>query len=257
MTPSFFDVPRTTATTTEGDVTLPIFYFDVSALLAVFSVHTVDVEAQLFAAELRPMRLPGGRTPLVLAWFEYRATTIGSYNEVAVAVGCYHRTERRQPSVLIDALLPAVRRGGGFHVLDLPVTTPAACAAGRELWGYPKFVTEIPLSFGRARFEGAVLEPGTASPLVRLAGGWGAGPVVPAFDWVLFSRRQERSLKTTVDIDARMRTLRPRHMKLQVGASEHPMAQRLRRLGLHGASPLLVQQALSFRSRLNRGSELG
>ena len=34
----FFEVPRTTVTTSEGDAELPIFYYDVSALLALFAI---------------------------------------------------------------------------------------------------------------------------------------------------------------------------------------------------------------------------
>lgn len=45
-------------------------------------------------------------------------------------------------------------------------------------------------------------------------------------------------------------------MRLEVGRSHHRMARNLRDLGLDGASPLFVQQAVSFRPRLNRGVEL-
>jgi len=42
-------------------------------------------------------------------------------------------------------------------------------------------------------------------------------------------------------------------MKLTVGDSSHPMADRLRALGLDGAAPFVLNATTNFQSRLNLG----
>jgi len=46
----------------------------------------------------------------------------------------------------------------GAYVLEMPVTIPQARAAGREIWGFPKFETKIPFKLERKRFEFGVLD---------------------------------------------------------------------------------------------------
>jgi hypothetical protein len=252
MSDVFFQVQQKAYPTSQGPVELPILYYDVSVFQAFFKVSAAAAEKMLSGTGLRPV-LAGKDALVGLAFFEYRRTSIGPYNEVGVCLACYPAYENGQPSAIRDFLRPSLQRKLGFHILDLPVTTPAANAAGRELWGYPKFVAEIPLAFGPGRFEGAVLDPGSPAPIVTLTGTHGAALPVTGIDLVLFSHLDGALLKTVVDVDAKFHTALGAGFTLSVGASKHRMAENLRALGLHGASPVGIQRTDAFRSRLHAG----
>ena len=63
----------------------------------------------------------------MLYCIEYRKTDIGSYNEVGLTV---------------LAMAPGDPIAANY-VVNLPVTTAVANRAGREIWGYNKFVAAI------------------------------------------------------------------------------------------------------------------
>jgi hypothetical protein len=111
-----------------GELSLPIEYHDGSMLTVVTFVPAAAVQALLPTRRLRPLSVRG-KAALLLTAFEYRATSIGPYNELSVAF-----------LVRPDAG-PLAATGAWVH--RLPVTTEIALAAGKELWGYPKWVTPI------------------------------------------------------------------------------------------------------------------
>ena len=82
----FFQVPLANVPTSEGDVALPILYYDCSNFIALFRVeHSV---AQSFASRdgLEAVRFRNGKALAIVAFFEYRHTAIAAYNEVGVAI---------------------------------------------------------------------------------------------------------------------------------------------------------------------------
>jgi hypothetical protein len=249
----FFDVPRITRTTGEGDLEFPILYYDNSALFAFMLADRSRVATLLAGTGLRPALTHGGKAIVGLAFFEYRETSIAPYNEVGLTLPVYRvGAKPAHPIDLLELFIDPRRRQLGFYIIDLPVTTSTANVVGREVWGYPKFVTEIPLSFGASRFEGSVLDP-QGQLILTLAGDLGPGLPLPGFDLLLYSELEGRWLRTVVDVDSRFRTSLGRSLRLTVGPSKHRMADNLRALGLDGARPLLVQATDRFRSRLNLG----
>jgi hypothetical protein len=174
MITDFLDVPQKKTRTTKGPVGLPILYRDASVLQAFFVVDGAKATDILQGTGLKPM-LTRGRGLAGLVFFEYRDTSIGPYNEVGLALAC-HSGEGTQPGILRDFLRPSRKREIGFHVLDLPVTTEAACAAGKEIWGYPKFVTDLPVEFGKGSFKGTVADPRAKAQICTLDGDYSFGP---------------------------------------------------------------------------------
>merc|ERR1712070_1161992 len=112
--------------------------------------------------------------PLTLPWpinkaisaifmFEYRNTSIGSYGEMGLTIqarragsgagllgytcdmlaNVYHL-----PSLLS---LCGEHTDSGLYVVTLPVTTEAAKAAGREIWGYNKYVQGTSSDFSSSK----------------------------------------------------------------------------------------------------------
>lgn len=256
----FFEVPRSTAQTSAGQVDLPILYFEVSNVVAYTAMDASAARALLEDTPWRPVLLPTGHAVGGISFYAYRRTSIGPYHEVGVALAVTPRSAEPLRLPLLDLVTPSVRRTVGFHVLDLPVTTEIANAAGRELWGLPKFVTDLPfrLEAGRlgGRFEGRVADPDGGPDIVRLSGRLLPGLPAPGLDLVLYSRRDDAPLRTVVDVSAPSRLAAGAGLRLTVGASAHPMARRLRRLGVEGR-PLLVQYTDRFRSRLNAGVVVG
>ena len=78
-------------------------------------------------AGLQPVLQEDGKAIVDLFCIEYRKTDIGPYNEVGLTVRAKAPTDP----------IPA------NYVVHLPVTTAIANRAGREIWGYNKFVAAI------------------------------------------------------------------------------------------------------------------
>ena len=76
---------------------------------------------------LRIAKVPMGRAILSLAFVRYEDSDLGAYHELGVAF--YVRGPR----------------GRGVYIHHLPVDQEFTLAAGREIWGYPKFLAEIAL----------------------------------------------------------------------------------------------------------------
>ncbi len=252
----FFQYPRTPFATSEGSVDLPILYYDDSQLLALFLVDYDAAQAQVRDHGMDAVRFVGGKALAGVAFYEYRETTVGVYNEVGVAIAVVP-SGTPAPAMPMLSMLGSLDKGRvGFFIIDLPVTTAAACAAGREIWGYPKFVTPIRFSLTGDRFSGAVSDPGGAGELLSLSGEAGAGMPGPLLDLILYSRHQGAMLRTLVNTRGGGRICLPGSMRLTVPGNTHPMAQRAAALGLHGATPALVMHTHRLQLRLNAGAVL-
>ena len=218
-----------------------------------FRARRAAVEELLAGTGLVPALGFGGDATVALSYYEYRDTSVGPYNEVGLAAFVRPASAPAPRLPITDLYRRVAARTIGAYVLDLPVTTPIANAAGRELWGYPKFVTPISFHLDRGRFESAIDDPEGAAPIAVLAGRLGLGVPAPAMSLVTFSVRHGDLVRTHIDVRGRVRARGPGELRLDVGGSRHPMADRLRRLGLDGARPLVVMTTDRFQSRLNAG----
>jgi len=250
----FFQYPRNIVSTSEGDVAMPILYYDSSQMMAFFWADCDKAQSQL-SEGLDVVRF-GGKALVVLAFYQYRKTSIADYNEVGTAIACVPKGTR-QPNWPLLSLFRSVDKGVvGFNVIDLPVTTPAACAAGREIWSYPKFVTPIDFALQAGRFAGSVHNPSGGEPICTLTGDLGLGIPAPLIDLVLYSLHQGHMLRTLVNIRAKGRMCLPGTLRLQVGTARHRMADNLRAMGLEEAKPAFVVHTHGLQLRLNSGAEL-
>jgi len=252
---AFFNIPQETVSTSRGEVKLPIFYYDVSAALVFFWVDYEKAVTQTQETGLQACKFFNGRALSGLAFYEYRHSDIGSYNEVGLATAVYSEKEKKPPVYLANFLLPAQKRKLGFYIHHLPVSTETACAAGKEIWGFPKFTTELPFSLSNHSFEAAVLDP-NGQNILSIQGALNMGLPLPGFDLLLFSEHKEKQLRTIVDVKSTFKTGFTSGLKLQTGQSTHPMAQTLRALGLHDVRPFVVQTTTQFQSRLHGGTAL-
>jgi hypothetical protein len=150
----------------EGYCDLPILYRDASWMGVFFAVDLRRAEALLSGTGVEPWPFFGRALAAVYAW-DYRDSTVGAYKEVGLGVQA--RVSGKRPSLLGLAMDMLAQPEQGIWVASLPVTTDAACRAGVEVWGYPKYVTDIETHFdargGRVRL-GDELELSVPRPTV-------------------------------------------------------------------------------------------
>lgn len=252
----FFQYPLTQFESSEGVVDLPILYFKNANVMAMFEVDLSTANRLVNDQGLAAVPFSKDKALAVLAFYEYRETAISDYNEVGVAIACVPNGIE-MPKLPLLALYKSVdKQQVGFNVIDLPVTTAAACAAGKEIWGYPKFVSSIDFSLSSERFHGAVIDPTTGDPMVELTGDFGIGVPAPQLDLILYSRKNGELLRTIVNTRGGGKACLPGSLRLNVSSSEHPMAQRLVQLGLRDSTPKAVFYSRGLQLRLNAGARI-
>lgn len=250
----FFQYPRTNVKTSEGDVAMPILYYDSSQVMVFF---WVDIKkAQSLIEDGLDVVSFGNKALAGLSFYEYRETSIGSYNEVGVAIACVPIGVKVPKYPLLSLMRNVDKAQVGFNVVDLPVTTPAACAAGKEIWGYPKFVTGIDFDLNKRKFCGVVHNPDSEENIVKIEGRFGLNIPCSVIDLILYSNYQGDMLRTLVNIRSKGRISLPGSMKITLGEKNHPMAQRLALLGLENAKPAFLMSTSGLQLRLNSGASI-
>ncbi|MFU8805859.1 MAG: acetoacetate decarboxylase family protein [Bradymonadaceae bacterium] len=251
---AFFDVPRMPYRTSLGVVDLPILYYDVTNVVALFEASRAGVDELLEGTGLCAGLVQGDTATVGLSFYEYRDSSVGSYNEVGTALLAVREGQRRPMLKIAELLRSPRRRTLGAYVVDLPVTTELACAGGREIYGYPKFVTDISFLRRGRDFRSAVLDPDGDAAICELAGKMGMGVPSPPLSLMTYTLLDGALLRTHVDVRGRSWTHAPGSMQLDVGPSDHPMARNLRTLGLDGARPTVVMATDRFQSLLHAGT---
>jgi hypothetical protein len=252
----FFQYPTSTALTSMGDVALPIMYFDNSNMIAMFWVDYDGAQELVGAQGLTAIRFSCGKALVSVAFFEYRDCALPPYKEVGLAIAALPNGAPAPKYPLLSLFYGLDQCRAGFFIVDLPVTTDVACAAGREIWGYPKFVAPIAFSLQGSSFNGSVTDPATQSPLLRLSGRAGFAVPGPILDLMLFSTLNGKILRTLVNTRGGAKIGLPGSIRLQVSDCDHPMAHRLTKLGLKSAKPAFVSYTDSLQLRLNAGAEV-
>lgn len=195
-------------------VTLPVEVRRARSAAATFVVAHDAASTMMAGTGIEPKRLPGGRAACILAVVEYIDNDLGPYNELAmgIAVGATD-----------DA--PA-----GAYIHQLPVDGEFTCAAGRGIWGFPKWLADFDLSIDDRRAHCRLSQDGQLIIDLTIS----TRPIP------LPSRPMEMSAYSHLDgvtrrtpFSTRATGVRggPLGARLTVGDT-HPMALELRRLGL-------------------------
>jgi Acetoacetate decarboxylase (ADC) len=250
----FFQYPKSVISTSEGNVTLPILYYDNSNMIAVFYVDYNSAQAMVEPHHLTAIHFSGGKALVGIAFYEYRNSSINPYNEVGVAIAALPNGTIAPKFPLLSLFYSLDKYRVGLYIVDLPVTTDTACAAGKEIWGYPKFVTSISFELIGRKFNGSVRHPDSSGSLLTMSGNAGLGISGPLLDLVLYSSHQGKTLRTLVNTRGGGRISLPGSIRLQAGDSDHPMRDRLIKLGLKDAKPAFVSYSHTLQSRLNAGA---
>lgn len=252
----FFDVPRETVLTSEGPVDLPMFFYYGGGRGLNFFVDCERVTPLLAGTGLEPCRFCGNKAAITLAFFNYRDVSIGGYDEVFIATLVIPDFLPRPKHVL-----PALLRGGssgsiGATVLEMPVTSPRARAAGREIWGFPKFEARIPFRITGNEFEFSVIETG-GETLLAVKGSYRP----------LFRKKATGSsygylchdghiVRVSGKSDGDLSYGNCRELEIHVSKNDHRFAHTCRSLGLEKAYPFMVMATDNLRATLNAGERV-
>lgn len=245
--PFFASIRQQPVVTGAGPCDLPILYWGASMAMVIYRVDP-EITRPFIDGPFEPWPVLG-KALVMLCLFEYRDTTIGPYGEVGLGV-LIKRTGTR------PSLLGAVRdlrqvQAAGLFVINLPVTTDVARAAGRELWGYPKYVAPMETNFREDGFR-FVLGGEFECTMAR-----GPGLTLGGDPFVLYSVSPAgRVLRTIVEVDHRVKWGGARTVILK-RLGDGPTSRTIAALGLDTLRPSLACQTNGMRSILPLGVDMG
>lgn len=212
-------------------VALPVEVRVARSAAATFLVPHAAASRLMAGTGLEPKRLPGGRAICILALVQYVDNDLGPYNEVAFTIAVGARSGNRP----------------GAYIHQLPVDGEFTCAAGRGIWGFPKWLADIDLEIEdhrahcRLEHEGAlVLELDIRARHLPL----------PARPMAMSGYAHLDGVTRRTPFESRATGVRggPGGVSLELG-SVHPMTQQLRDLGLPKravASSVIGNMAATF-----------
>lgn len=127
----------------EYDVKLPIFYYDNTAMSAIYTASTKKVRKYLPSPDMHPVEMFPGRCLMVFSAFEYRSTDLDPYNEFSISSVISYK-KRAIPG--LTSMLYMLKNDFTAYIHHLPVSTERPRKGGVELAGYPKFIADITFS---------------------------------------------------------------------------------------------------------------
>lgn len=238
----FLTVPTYSVDGPAGAVELPIRCRDGSALTAYFTVDPAAAARLLEGAGAGPALRVGGRALVSVHAAWNRRTSAGGYRELhlgVVVAGPAGGGPRRSWLAWPDLLLRgAGRRRSGSYLVGSVVDTAAASAVAPRLWGGEPHRT--PLEFRLTRRCARVSVGSPSDQVLTLRGRLGPWLPMPERDLVGYAGEAGATLRSCVRTRGPARLHPVPLLRLTVAPeSTHPLADRLRELGLDGARPLL------------------
>ncbi len=204
----------------EGErVTLPV---EVRSAKMVAATFLVDAEAAQRVIEVSGLQVArkqrGTKAVCSLSAVHYTDNDLGPYNEFAVGF----MVETKGPG-------PFPRGAQHTYIHHLPVNQTFTCAAGRSIWGFPKWVTEITFRDRPGTTTGTVVEDGLLA--VRLTVAHSPLPM-PSKPMEMVAYSYCDGVLRSTPWTTRNQALRGRLGGATVELGEGTMADELRSLGL-------------------------
>jgi Acetoacetate decarboxylase (ADC) len=206
-------------------ITLPVTITTARLTAAVFAAPAASARRLLDGTPLRPVSLFGRAVGLLMC-VHYDEWALKTYDEVGVG-------------------LLAAGPGGrpGLHLVDLPVTGAFTQEAGRDFWALPKWVMDADLGFTPDETTVTVRDGGAEAMTATLRHGRLRLPFpirawLPSWSYLDHGAQAGRLLRGRVPM--RLAGVRAGRGDFQVRLGDHPMAGRMRALGMLGRPWLTV-----------------
>ncbi|MEX0799974.1 MAG: acetoacetate decarboxylase family protein [Dehalococcoidia bacterium] len=208
------------------EVRLPVEVRDATAAVAYYVVPARAAQRLVDPTGLRVARVLPGRTLVTIGAMEYIDGDLGQYREIAVTFFVHEPGARPLP--LVGGMLELLRGTLSAYIHQLPVDGEFTCEAGRAIWGFPKFVTEIDLSTSE-NAQTAVLRADGRHVLTQTVRRGGKRRLADR-PQVSYALREGVLYRTPSVMAAEGMGVRFGGDKLELG--DHPIAEELRMLGL-------------------------
>jgi Acetoacetate decarboxylase (ADC) len=208
-------------------VTLPVMITRARLTAAVFTAEPAAARQVLTGVPLEPL-IVFGRVLSTLLIVHYHEFALRTYDEVGV--GLLARGPDGRP---------------GMHLVDLPVTGAFTREAGQDIWALPKWLMEAVLTFGTGHTEATVRHEGAEVLRARVRHGrlrlpCGVRGSLPVWSFADRGAQAGRLLRGRLPM--RLSGVRVGRGDTDIRLGEHPMARRMRSLGMLGR-PLLTVTA--------------
>lgn len=211
-------------------VHLPVQVRSATQASATWSVDADVAQSIIAPTGLQVARNRRNRATCSVAVVDYVDNDLGAYHEVAVAfVVVPHDAP---PGTRPDPRRPVT------YIHRLPVDGEFTCAAGRGIWGFPKWVTEIRLRHHDRSTECVLVDDDRFVLALQIAPGWVRLPASP-LEMQCYSNHDGVLRRTPWTTTSHGAKLRPGGATLVLG-HDHPMADELRALGLHQRGALFT-----------------
>jgi hypothetical protein len=244
--------------TTEGQGKLPIIYFD-GSLVGVFYLVDPAAAQEMLPNDLEPMVLPFVNKAISgIFMFSYRNTTIGPYGEMGLTI----QTRRKGSGAtligyLCDMVAHIYKLTGmlrfysssdtGLYVVTLPVEVEGAKAAGRQIWGYNKYISEFSSDFTKPESMSFTLGKEFSFEMGRPS----YGLTMAGLPFLTYTHLNGNLIRTVVEVGHKAH-YGFKDLQLNIfGTGE--TADRMKRLGLDRTSPLAAFRTDALHAHLPRG----
>ena len=205
-------------------VTMPVEVRKAQQAAATFLVRHTAAQQVIEHTGLRATRQRGGTAIASLALVDYVDNDLGSYKELALAV-------------LVDDVAPpgsspADGKTVSTLIHRLPVSESFTCAAGRGIWGFPKWIADLSVDFTAKGARCVLRADGVDVVTVTMRRGPIPLPRRP-MPMNAFSCDPDGIVRRTpwTTHSLGRQTVRPGGTTVEVGYG-HPLADELRTLGL-------------------------
>jgi len=114
-------------------VRLPVIVRDATAGTALFLVPSAAAQALLPGDAFAVVEAAPGLTQLAIGFVDYRDNDLGDYDEAMIV---FFVRPKNEPTA-----------SEGTFIYALPVNQPFTCEAGIRIWGFPKSLADISISY--------------------------------------------------------------------------------------------------------------
>jgi hypothetical protein len=128
------------------DVSLPVTVKAAAMLMNVFLVDSKKAQALIADSGFKVVELFPGKALMQLLGVDYQQNDLGDYNEAAIVFPVTTPGEFR-PLPVIGTMWRMMRGQLANYVYRMPVNQDFTTHAGRFIWGFPKWVTEVNIQF--------------------------------------------------------------------------------------------------------------
>ena len=226
-------------------ITFPVRVADAAMLMNAFLVDATIAQKMINDSGYRVLELFPGKAILQLLFVDYRQNELGDYNEGAIIFPVLTPGEKK-PLPFFGALKRMAAGTVGNFVYRMPVDQEFTTHAGRFIWGFPKWVADIDITFGEKIASGRFMDEGEL--VYGLSAKTGGEAKAKSQRAASLAIRDGKAWKTYGTSSGSGLTFALGGTKPTIG-DKHPLALELRQLGLP-KKPLftvsMTQTAMDF-----------